>query len=443
MFFIIFLLILFFSFYILFKRKYRKNKHFQKQRMRNREDLSKIVTTLVFPSIRDGKRFMEKNLTCRKNLINLLTNTTGFPLTINNITQVLNTGRDSFTSFFQAIKEAREHIHLEFYIFRDDHIGKEMQKLLIAKALQGVKVRLIYDGYGSRHLKKSFLEKFQESGIETACFSPIGFNNRINYRNHRKILIIDGKIGFVGGINIGDEYLGFSENFSGWRDTHLKIEGDAVKILQCIFLQDWYLITKEKLTDNRYFPKLEIHIGEELIQIAASGPDSPWEQIMQMYFSMITTAQESIYLTTPYFIPNGSILMALKNAALSGLDVRIILPGKPDNRFVFWASLSYLKDLLAAGVRIYQYQKGFIHSKTLVVDSLISSVGTANMDLRSFNLNYEVNAFLYSQKIAHRLVNDFLLDLEESKEITYTDYVKRPLTMKLLESIARLFSPLL
>ncbi|NLW24488.1 MAG: cardiolipin synthase, partial [Clostridia bacterium] len=174
---------------------------------------------------------MEKNLTCRKNLINLLTNTTGFPLTINNITQVLNTGRDSFTSFFQAIKEAREHIHLEFYIFRDDHIGKEMQKLLIAKALQGVKVRLIYDGYGSRHLKKSFLEKFQESGIETACFSPIGFNNRINYRNHRKILIIDGKIGFVGGINIGDEYLGFSENFSGWRDTHLKIEGDAVKIL--------------------------------------------------------------------------------------------------------------------------------------------------------------------------------------------------------------------
>ncbi|NLW23680.1 MAG: cardiolipin synthase, partial [Clostridia bacterium] len=204
-----------------------------------------------------------------------------------------------------------------------------------------------------------------------------------------------------------------------------------------------YLITNEKLTDNRYFPKLEIHIGEELIQIAASGPDSPWEQIMQMYFSMITTAQESIYLTTPYFIPNGSILMALKNAALSGLDVRIILPGKPDNRFVFWASLSYLKDLLAAGVRIYQYQKGFIHSKTLVVDSLISSVGTANMDLRSFNLNYEVNAFLYSQKIAHRLVNDFLLDLEESKEITYTDYVKRPLTMKLLESIARLFSPLL
>lgn len=443
---IIFLLIMFILFSVLRKHKYRKNKHYQKLIISFQEEISKIITTLVSLSIRDGKRLIENNLTYRKNLINLLTSTTGFPFTINNKTKVLSTSRNTFTSFFQAIKEAREHIHLEFYIFRDDHIGKEMQKLLIEKALQGVKVRLIYDGYGSRGLKKSFLRKFQESGIQTACFSPVTFpflNRRIHYRNHRKILIVDGRIGFVGGINIGDEYLGSSENFSDWRDTHIKIEGDAVKILQSIFLQDWYLITKEKLVDNSYFPKLEIPVGEELIQIGASGPDSPWKPIMQMYFSMIATAQESIYLTTPYFIPNESILTALKNAALSGLDVRIIIPGKPDNRFVFWASFSYLKDLLPAGVRVYQYQKGFIHSKTLIVDSLISSVGTANLDRRSFNLNYEVNAFLYSQKIAQRLVNDFFLNLKESKEISYTDYEKRPLTMKLLESFARLFSPLL
>ncbi|MDN5324218.1 MAG: cardiolipin synthase, partial [Clostridia bacterium] len=254
----------------------------------------------------------------------------------------------------------------------------------------------------------------------------------------------DGKVGFLGGINIGDEYLGKSKNFIYWRDTHLKIEGDAVKFLQHIFIQDWYFTTKEKINGfPMYYPTCKENIGEELMQIAASGPDSPWESIMQMYFSMIATAEKTIYLTTPYFIPNESILMAIKNAALSGLDVRIIIPGKPDKRFVLWASMSYLKELLEAGVRVYQYQKGFIHSKTLVVDGLVSSIGTANMDLRSFKLNFEVNAFIYNKEVARRLEQDFFADLKDSKEISYYDYQERPLLLRFFESLARLFSPLL
>ena len=196
---------------------------------------------------------------------------------------------------------------------------------------------------------------------------------------------MDGKIGFVGGINVGDEYLGNTPDFLDWRDTHLRIEGDGVKLLQHIFLQDWCFTTKENINEEIYYPLFTEIVGEELIQIAAGGPDSPWEPIMQIYFSMITTAEKSVYLTTPYFIPNESINMAIKNAALSGLDVRIILPGKPDSRFVLWASMSYVRELLEAGVRVYQYQKGFIHSKTLVVDGLVSSVGSANMDIRALS----------------------------------------------------------
>lgn len=434
-----------FFLYMFIGRKFRKIKRFEKKGVQNLAELSKIMVEET-ESIAKGKKYLEKHLPHKSKLINLIANTASSPFTINNKTEVFNKGTDTFQSFFEAIKQAQHHIHLEFYIFRDDKIGTKMQELLIKKAQEGIKVRLIYDGMGSRKLKKTFISKLKENGVNTACFSPVVLpliNNRINYRNHRKILIVDGKIGFVGGINIGDEYLGSSKQFTGWRDTHLKITGDAVKFLQYIFLQDWCFITKERVKGSKYYPALKDKFGEELMQIAASGPDSPWESIMHMYFSMIATAEKTIYLTSPYFIPNESILMAIKNAALSGIDVRLILPGKPDKRFVLWASMSYLKDLLEAGVRVYQYQKGFIHSKTIIVDDLVSSVGTANMDLRSFNLNFEVNAFIYNKQVAEKLKQDFFHDLLNSKEITYNDYLQRSLLLRFLESLARLFSPLL
>ncbi|MFZ7103550.1 MAG: cardiolipin synthase [Peptococcaceae bacterium] len=442
---LIFLPIIGFLLYGFFGRKFRKIKRFKRKSLVNLAELAKI-TRDESKLIVSGQKYINNYIPHKKKLINLITNSASAPFTLNNKTRVFNNGPQTFQSFFSAIEKARHHIHLEFYIFRDDKIGSQLKDLLIQKARAGIKIRLIYDGYGSLKLAKNFLAELEQNGIQTVCFSPVILpiiNNRINYRNHRKILIVDGKIGFVGGINIGDEYLGKSKDFTDWRDTHLRIDGDAVKFLQHIFIQDWFFTTKEKITEDLYYPCCPENIGEELIQIAASGPDSPWEPIMQMYFSMIATAENSIYLTTPYFIPNESIFMAIKNAALSGLDVRIIIPGKPDSRFVLWASMSYLKELLEAGVRVYQYQKGFIHSKTLVVDGLVSSIGTANMDLRSFKLNFEVNAFVYNSNVARLLEEDFFTDLQNSKEISYFDYQKRSLALRFMESTARLFSPLL
>jgi len=442
---LVFLPILGFFLYMLIGRKFRKIKRYKKKGIASLTELSKMVQDECMLIVK-GQEYIEKNIPQKKKLINLIINSASSPFTINNKSQILNNGADTFQSFFQAIELAEHHIHLEFYIVKDDQIGTQMQELLIKKAKEGVKVRLIYDGYGSLKLDQKFLDRFEKNGIQTVCFSPVILpiiNNRINYRNHRKILVVDGKIGFVGGINIGDEYLGKSKDFIDWRDTHLRIDGDAVKFLQHIFIQDWLFTAKEKITGSMYYPPCSLNTSEELIQIAASGPDSPWESIMQMYFSMIATAEKSMYLTTPYFIPNESILMAIKNAALSGLDVRIIIPGKPDSRFVLWASMSYLKELLEAGVRVYQYQKGFIHSKTLVVDGLVSSIGTANMDLRSFKLNFEVNAFIYNKEVSQKLEEDFFNDLKNSKEISYYDYENRSLFLRIMESLARLFSPLL
>ncbi|NLT95031.1 MAG: cardiolipin synthase [Clostridia bacterium] len=434
-----------FILYLLVGRKFRKIRRYQKKGLSIFKEFSKIEKGSE-QFFKQGQDYINKHFPQKRKLIDLMVNSAFSPYTINNKTQVLNNGEKTFQSFFEAIEKATHHIHLEFYIVKDDHIGTKMQELLIKKARQGVKVRLIYDGYGSLKLGKDFIKKLKENGVQTASFSPLLFpfaGKRIDYRNHRKILIVDGKIGFVGGINIGDEYLGKTPDFTEWRDTHLRIEGDGVKILQHIFLQDWCFTTREKIDEDCYYPVFQEKVGEELLQIAAGGPDWPWEPIMHAYFSMIATAEKSVYLTTPYFVPNESINMAIKNAALSGLDVRIILPGKPDSRFVLWASMSYVGELLAAGVKVYQYQTGFIHAKTLVVDGQVSSVGSANMDIRSFKLNFEVNAFIYNKKVSAELERDFFNDLKNCKEITLAGYEKRPFYIKFMESLARLFSPLL
>jgi cardiolipin synthase len=268
-------------------------------------------------------------------------------------------------------------------------------------------------------------------------------NNKLNYRNHRKIVIIDGKIGFVGGLNIGDEYLGKDTRYGFWRDSHVRLEGESVYLLQNIFLKDWFFVTEENIEGDSYYPSLIEEPGEELIQIASSGPDSDWESIWQMYFSIIATAQEKIYITSPYFVPDDSISMALKTAALSGLDVRILLPSRPDHQTVFWASRSYFQELLEAGVRFYLYQPGFVHAKILLVDGVVASIGTANMDIRSFQHNFEVNAIIYNSNSVYKLEEDFINDLMDSKELTLKEYKRRPWHHRILESVARLLSPLL
>ena len=387
---------------------------------------------------------MDRNIYAKKRLVNLILNNFEEPFTVHNESRVLTNGKETFEAICNSIKKAEHHVHLEYYMIRPDRIGHEIRNLLIDKAKEGVMVRLLYDAVGSRGLDRSFLEPLTRAKVELGVFLPVKlpfFHSKINYRNHRKILIADGKTGYVGGLNIGDEYLSQGE-LGFWRDTHLEIKGEAVAYLQRIFLLDWHFATANSFVSPQYFPVHEQQ-GNQPIQIASGGPDSERASIQQVYFATITSAQEKIYITTPYFVPDESIIMALKTAALSGIDVRLVFPATPDKRLVYWASMSYIKEVLEAGVKVYLYRKGFIHAKILLVDGVVASVGTANMDMRSFALNFEVNALIYDREVVSRLEKDFYADISCSHPITYEDFMKKSLWSKFKESGARILSPML
>ncbi|OEH86676.1 cardiolipin synthase [Desulfuribacillus stibiiarsenatis] len=436
-----------FLFYIFFGRNLRKKKRVKRKEMINPiGDVEAILETQRLV-LKQKESFLDEKYYSKKRLMNLLLRNNFSPFSINNKANVLTNGKEKFKAVFEALENAKDHIHIEYFIMKDDKLGTAIRNKLIKKAKEGVKVRIIYDGVGSWRVDffPSFFAPLRALGADIHCFVPIRvpfLNSKINYRNHRKIIIVDGQVGFVGGINIGDEYLGKGRRFGFWRDTHLRLEGDAVYFLQRIFLQDWEFVAKESLNDARYFPS-HGNLGDTLVQVAASGPDTDWESIMQLYYSVMASAQEKIYITTPYFIPDDSILMALKTAALSGLDVRIIIPNRPDYHVVFWATQSYLEELIEAGVKIYQYKKGFVHAKIVMVDGVVASVGTANMDLRSFQLNFEVNAFLFQQEVVERLEQDFLKDLSDCRYISKEEFLRRPFMNKVKESGARVLSPLL
>lgn len=322
-----------------------------------------------------------------------------------------------------------------------------MRDALIQKAKEGVQVRVLYDELGSRTLRKKFFKELREAGGHVEVFFPSKLrpiNLRLNYRNHRKLVIIDGMTGYVGGFNVGDEYLGLNPKFGYWRDTHIRLQGTAVHAIQTRFILDWnqashhHTLTYIPNHFPDYGPK-----GNVGMQIVTSGPDSEWEQIKNGYIKMISNAKRSILIQTPYFIPDASLLDALRIACLSGIDVNIMIPNKPDHAFVYWATLSYIGDLLKAGATVYIYDNGFIHAKTIVVDDEIASVGTANIDVRSFRLNFEVNAFIYDITIAKKLVSTFKEDLLVSRKFTYEEYLQRPLWIRIKESVSRLLSPIL
>ncbi len=368
-------------------------------------------------------------------------------LTQDNDVTLFTHGEDKFASLLDDLDAATDHIHIQYYIFKKDHLGKKILEKLTEKARQGVKIRVLYDEMGSRRTRRGFFKELLAAGGEVEVFFPskIPFVNlRLNYRNHRKLVIIDGRIGYVGGFNIGDEYLGLNPKFGYWRDTHLRIEGSSSLAMQTRFILDWNQASRSKKIayDLRYFP-ISAFTGQAGVQIVTCGPDSEWEQIKNGYIKMISSAKKSIYIQTPYFIPDVSLLDSLRIASLTGVDVRIMIPNKPDHLFVYWATYSYIGELLKAGVKIYIYENGFIHAKTIVVDEEISSVGTANIDVRSFRLNFEVNAFLYDQEISMELSSAFMDDMEKSRELTLDDYLERPVMIKVKESISRLLSPIL
>ncbi len=367
----------------------------------------------------------------------------GSCITYDNTVKSYFDGDSKFEALIEDIRNAEKFIHMEYYILRGDELGKRIVKELAKKAAEGVEVRLLYDAMGNRFLPKDFFKELKEAGGKVGAFLP-PFIIRLNYRDHRKIAVIDGKIGYIGGFNIGDEYLGKVKRYGKWRDTHLRIEGDAVDQLQLRFIMDWNFVCGGEIElSDKYFPIDKNLSGSVKIQIVSSGPDTKQQNIRNGYFKMINEAEHHIYITTPYFVPDDGIFAALKVAALSGIDVRIIIPANPDHFFVYWASMSYLGELLEAGVKCYQYNDGFVHSKTVYVDSFVTSVGTANMDVRSFDLNFETNAFIYDKRVTEEHERQFLKDIEKSTEITLEWYKKRSAVFKIREAISRLISPML
>ncbi|WP_346867025.1 cardiolipin synthase [Clostridium sp. UBA1353] len=379
-------------------------------------------------------------------VINLNLYSDNFIVTNNNKVDILNNGNEKFPIMIDCIKNAKNFIHIQYYTFNDDNLGTEILNLLVEKAKEGIEVKLLYDGMGCIHNKKHFFDPLIKVGGEVYCFFPpfIPYINvRINYRNHRKICVVDGEHGFVGGLNVGDEYLGLSKKFGFWRDTHLHLQGDSVNYLEVRFLMDWRFASKKDFfMEEKYFPRKQ-YIDNTAVQIISSGPDSEWCSIRNTYLKLINKAENSIYIETPYFIPDDSILTALKIACLSGVDVKIIIPCKPDHPFIYWASKSYIWELVECGAKCYTYDNGFIHSKMVSVDGKMCTIGTANMDIRSFNLNFEVNAIIYGTKTTSVVDKAFEADILQSTLLTPEHYSNRSLIIKFKEAISRLLSPIL
>lgn len=368
------------------------------------------------------------------------------PLTHDNQVDILSSGESKFRELFAALRRATRYIHLQYFIIRDDELGREALAILTAKAKAGVEVKVLYDGLGSVRLPKDFFDDLRQAGGEIGTFFPPKaslLKFRLNFRNHRKICVIDGVEGFVGGFNIGDEYLGDSQKFSSWRDLHARVQGSAIDSLEQRFLLDWRFATgADSFPAQKYLPERSA-AGTITAQVVSSGPDTKWQAIRDGYLKLIASARRSIYLETPYFIPDQSLLDALRIASLAGVDVRVITPAKPDHPFVYWAGLSYMGDLLPSGVKFYHYEKGFLHSKLLIVDGEACSLGTTNFDIRSFKLNFEVNLFLYSREKARELQQVFLQDMRDSRLFTWEEYGQRTRLTRVKEAFSRLLSPVL
>ena len=433
-------------FYILFGVNYWKTKSYIKKSVEDEKMLKilkKEMTIFMNETISPTDLAVENN----RELAVMLEKELRSPLTRRNKVKLLLNGEEKFPEVLEALRNAKHHIHIEYYIYEQDEIGEQVEEILIQKANEGIQVRFIYDDFGSPNIKKRNAERMKKAGIEIYPFQKVLFYllaNRLNYRNHRKIIVIDGQIAFTGGINVSDKYINGKPHKLFWRDTHLRIDGPGVFYLQYLFLTDWNFCSGQKLEpDKLHFLPCPTHKDDCFLQVAASGPDSEQPSVLFSLLQAIYLARKEILITTPYFIPGDSILEALRIAALSGLSVKLLVPGVGDSKFVNAASKSYYKDLLCAGVDIYMYQKGFVHAKTLVTDGNLSIIGTANMDYRSFELNFEVNVILYDKIFSEKLRTVFFKDIEDAEKIDTETWCNRPAYKQLPERVARLFSHVL
>ena len=423
---LIFLPVVGFILYFFFGRNTRKERFISQ---RSLDQLTKR-SMLEFAEQKDLKIPDEQEALIKLNEVDIFTN-----------------GYDFFHSLLRDIGKAKHHIHIDSYIFNDDALGYMVADELIEKAQQGVEVRVIYDDVGCWNVKGDFFERMREAGIEVHAFMPVkfpAFTGKVNYRNHRKLCVVDGKIGYIGGMNIATRYIQ-GRSGQAWRDTHLRVRGGAVYGIQRAFLVDWYFVDRTLISNRRFYPDVSEKIKNDcLIQIVTSSPVSPWPDIMQGYVRILLQAKNYVYMETPYFLPTEPVLFAMRTAALAGVDVRLMIPYRTDAKLVEWASRSYVTQTVESGVKVYLYKAGFNHSKLLVSDNALCTVGSTNIDFRSFENNFESNAFIYDAQMARRLKQVFLQDvrdsvlLEDVKDLGRQTFVKN-----LWESLVRLISPLL
>lgn len=380
-----------------------------------------------------------------KPLVTLLANSNQSSLLYGSDIAIYTNGAEKMEALLEEIAKAEHHIHIEYYIFCDDETGNRLKRLLIQKVSEGVAVRVLYDDVGCWNVKNHFFREMKEAGIEVYPFLKVYFpifSSKVNYRNHRKIVIIDGKTGFIGGMNIADRYIkGLS--WGCWRDNHFKITGKGVHGLQAAFLIDWYSMSKTFLNDKSYYPPVPVYSEDNIMQIATSGPVGQWRILLQAAVFAISNAQKYIYIQTPYFLPTESLNQALQTAALGGIDVRLMLPKRSDTRATNMATHSFIDDMVKAGVKIYFYVPGFLHAKLMVCDDQLAVIGSANMDFRSLEHNFEINAFVYQRTFALKMKYIFIQDMLHCEKLIPTSWLKRPLKQRLSESFMRLFSPLL
>jgi cardiolipin synthase len=431
--------------YLVFGQSYRKEKMF-----RLKSEADQKISKEMAAQVQEIKSWAEERGSqwsgaFRRMALLLLQDNQALITTNNQITPYTD-GKAKFADLLVAIRNARDHVHMEYFILKDDGLGRDIMKALTERARAGVEVRLLVDGVGGGGLPRHFYDELTAAGGKHAVFFPSlfsFFNFRVNFRNHRKIAVIDGETAFIGGFNIGDDYLGLDPKWGYWRDAAVRIRGTGALIAQMRFYLDWNFASQDKLeVRDRYFHQSSLPEAS-ILQVVSGGPDTAWNPVKDSYLKMITTAVDSVYIQTPYFIPDESVMDALHIAAQSGIDVRIMIPSRPDHMFVYWAGHSYIEELLSSGVRAYTYDNGFLHAKTIVIDGLAASVGSANWDIRSFSLNFETNALIYDEKVAGHLKQAYLDDLSRCTELTPEWYAGRSRFFRVRSSVSRLFSPIL
>jgi len=437
--------------YLMVGINYRKRKLYNKKLTLNLNFYSDLRKRIFPPA---GKMLKEYGglLGDKEYVARLLLKDNLSPLSVNTNVKLLINGENKYRDLIEAMESAKDHIHLEYYIFASDETGERIAEVLMRKAREGVKVRLIYDDFGSKHMSNAFEKRLKAAGIEVYAFYKIYLillAQRLNYRDHRKIVVIDGHTGFLGGINIANHYTNEPEysakNKVYWRDTHVRLEGSAVYSLQYIFLATWNFCSGQQLkADERYFPVIPAGPPpEQMVQIVSSGPDSPNSLVFLSFLAAIMTARKRIRITTPYFIPNLTLMDALKAAALAGVEIELLVPEKSDAWIIDLAAVPYYDELILAGVKVYRYKKGFVHAKSMTIDGMMSIVGTSNMDLRSFDFNFEVNAVIYGTETAEALDRTFDEDLKVSELINKEKWKKRGPFRRIQEYSMRLLSSLL